>query len=132
MPRRRMPDVTFGLVKVLKPEMRAKLKRAWTQRQLNCSFTDVGDRGPAGKAKAGDGDLDGLKDRGGFSGCESVIGEQLQARLIELDPVLLNLCQQREPVHAADAHGPGHVRVVTVGRAYLSGWGHANSALASE
>jgi hypothetical protein len=110
-----MPDVTFWLVKILKPEMRAKFKRAQRHAKLNCSLADPGDRDPLGKAKVGNCDLYSLKDRRGFRGCELVIGKQFQASLIEFDPVLLNLFQKLKPAHAADANGSGHKWVVTAG-----------------
>ena len=100
-----MPELTFRLVTVLKPEMGAKLKWAQRHTQSSRSFTDFVHRGPLRKAEGVNCDLYRLKDCRGLRGDELVIGKQFQAGWVEFDSVFLKLCQKFEPVHAADANG---------------------------
>ncbi len=88
-----IPDATFGLVKILKSEMRPELERAKRQTKFDCSVGDLGDRCAFGKAKVVDSDLYGIQDRWGFVDCEPVMGKQLMTSFVEFDPALLKLWQ---------------------------------------
>lgn len=110
-----MPDVTFRLLTILKPEMRAKLERAQRHAQPSCPFPDSVDPGPPRKAEIGDRDLYRLQNGRDFGSREPLMGEQLQASLVELDSVPLKLYQKLQPAHATDTNGSDHMWVVPIG-----------------
>ena len=111
-----IPDATFGLVKILKSEMRPELERAKRQTKFDCSVGDLGDRCAFGKAKVVDSDLYGIQDRWGFVDCEPVMGKQLMTSFVEFDPALLKLGKELALADAPDANGSDNKRTISVSR----------------